>query len=93
MSLSKDVRSVLELAEAYTLEAEVPRELKKAVHYCIARQWVRIRPVVGIVKLNPAEGGLFPDRRTVLIGPGTMPRRLLLNDAGELPLAEDRMGG
>lgn len=98
-----DVTTVLELADRYALESEIPSELKEAVRYCIAKKMVRIQPVAALLDLDsdemrkakglPLRGKqLFPERRTPLIGPGHMPMRLLLRDDGEAALAEHRIG-
>jgi len=95
MTISKDVLKVLELAERYTPESDVPPKLKDAVHFCIAHELVCIQPA-DPVKIPRPDGsvGLFPERCTLLPPPHPpfVRHRLLLKEDGEKALASARQG-
>ena len=93
------VYRVLELAEAYTPEADIPDELTDALTFCIARGWAHIKPVAALLDPNnspdeswhrsgPYRDGPF---RVVLEGPDHCSKRLLLRNEGRGLLAQWRM--
>lgn len=85
MKLHKDAYAVLELAETYTLEADVPDRLRNALDYCIKVGLVCIEEVK---EIKTEESG----RETAYCAAG-FPRMLIIQATGEAHLAERRMVG
>lgn len=95
----QEILRVLQLAEAATMETDIPRELKPAVHLVIAEGWASLQAVAGVLPGNIPSAGehpsraksMFANRPLVLPAPdenvGRFPLALLLKPAGELALA------
>jgi hypothetical protein len=68
MSINDYIRPVLELAERCTLESDIPRELREAVRYCVAKNLAWIQPVFRVAwrPAHDAARSLFGDRPVVL---------------------------
>ena len=89
-----EVYRVLELAERYTKEGDVPGELKDALFFCTGEGWVKLRKVADVLQLKDREGPM-KDGPIGLVLPGdgmpNAPFRLLLEGKGRAVLALRRM--